>query len=240
MNLVETSVSIIKVPAILNPATISDLERQWSQIDMEQSRIVLLVGSGEHFCLGMDINWIAGHLDESFLAAAKMFGGFLNKLQSAPCITLAVVDGTVAGGGVGICAACNIAVASTNSSFRLTEGLLGLTPGIILPALLSRLSRQVLAKMVFSSKKYTAPAALEIGLIDACVPAAQLEAAVHAWIRELKNCKRQTVLDLKELLANTGDSPTTLLEKGTALLMTRLSDKEIQDRLANLAYFDNV
>lgn len=156
MNLANRGVAYIELPRALSLASIVSLNQQWLDIKMDETELIILKGSTEDFCMGMDLDWVANEASSSFTEAMEMLISFFKNLQTAPCVTMAVVTGQVTGGGVGICAACDIVLAAEDSSFCLTEGLLGLTPGIILAPLLSRLPKQVLAKMVFIAKKYSA------------------------------------------------------------------------------------
>jgi enoyl-CoA hydratase/carnithine racemase len=237
MNLVN-SVAYIELPKTLSPDSIIELDREWAEIKAENPRLVVLKGRSEDFCLGMDIHWVSKGAGDSFTEAMNLFIAFLQNLQAAPCITMAVVEGRVTGGGVGIVAACDIVIATPNSSFHLTEGLLGLIPGIILTPLLSRLPKQVLAKIVFAAKRCTAEYALSIGLIDDIASNEDLETSVNSWISELKKCKQQAVVDLKILLAKANDPQVDLMAEGAAVLKQRVNDPVIQDRLLNLAFFN--
>lgn len=237
MNSVNTVIEIT-LPKVLNPASIAELNSTWDRIDLNETRLVILKGSSDYFCLGMDICWVSGSGENAFSDAIDVFISFLTGLQAAPCITMAVVEGRATGGGVGICSACDVVVASSASSFQLTEGLLGLIPGIILTPLLYRLSRQQVAKMVFTAKAYSAKEALQMGLVDDVVEKQELEPVTSAWISQLKKCKRQSVADLKEIWSKADLCGENLMHAGAALLRERLKDADIQNRLSNLAFFN--
>lgn len=237
MSLANQSVFTLQIPRTLNPDTIAGLESRWKQIDFDRCRFVALRGARDCFCLGMDLSWLAQNPDASVADAARRFGAFLQNLQAAPCITIALVNGMVTGGGVGICAACDIVVAGTDSTFRLTEGLLGLAPGIILPALLSRMTRQAVSKMVFTAQLCDAREAQQAGLVDNCVPPDQLEAALYSRIARLGQCKSQSVADLKMLFRQ---PPGAQMQAGVDLLLERLQCPGLQNRLINLAYLEQL
>ena len=235
MNLVKYT---IEIPTVLNLETISDLHQQLDKIEIEQPQFILLKSkSSDIFCRGMDLSWVCQSDDESFVIAAQKFASFLDRLQNSPCISISIVDGDVSAGGIGIVSASDLVLATKRSSFKLTEALLGLVPGLILSSLLNRLTPQTIKKMVFSAKAFSPSEALNIGLIDEIISASNIENSIDFWINSLKHCKKQSVIDLKSLLKqNRGDSDS-LTQMGITLLQERLQDTKTRERLKNLAYF---
>jgi enoyl-CoA hydratase/carnithine racemase len=200
MHSADPTIVRIRVPQRLNPETISTFCAQWAQLDFGHCAIVVLHGDADSFCLGMDLQWLSAHNDAPIEAAARAFSDLLQAIRRAPCITLALAEGAVTGGGLGICAACDIVLAGADSRFRLTEGLIGLTPGVILPALRARLSRQAIVKLVITAQNCDAREALNIGLIDEIAAPGALDQTLETWITALRSCKKQSVADLKTLL----------------------------------------
>lgn len=239
MNLVnknlEKAIHIIEIPTALNPNTISDLHQQWETINLEVARFILLKSrSNNLFCRGMDIAWIAKNDDKSFSEAMKLFASFLEKLHNCPYISISIIGGSVEGGGLGIVAASDLVLATEHSSFQLTEGLFGLVPGIILLSLLTRISPQIIKKMVFSAKTYSASEALNIGLVDEVTAVEYLDNCLYSWLKQFNSCQKQSVIDLKSLL---GKNQTLLTNRGMLLLQERLRQTEIKERFKNLAYY---
>ena len=237
MNSVNLRISYIEVPEALNPGSLQGLHHQWKQIDFKTTQVVVLKQTGLEFCIGMDIHWIAKNDHTPITKEANRFIHFLTKLRSAPCITCAVVDGDVKGGGVGMVSACDLVIATASSTFQLTEGLLGLVPGIILPALLNRLSPQTIKRMVFSTKKYSATEAEKLGIVDETATNEITDRAINTVLAGFKVCKDQSVKDLKKLLEKSNGDPNTLANEGVALLNERLKDIAIKDRIQHLACF---
>ena len=240
MNLVKQTRSTytLYLPEKLNPETLDELQQIWSRIDFEAVRFLILRGNAEAFCLGMDLNWVAQEFGDDFQAEVEPFISFLKSLQSASVITIAVIEGAAVGGGVGIAAACDCVLASTQSTFRLTEGMLGLIPGIILSPLLSRLSVQQIKQMVFAAQEYGAADALHLGLVDRICKSEDLGNSLQAITRLLKHCKKQSVQDLKSILSEAPRmEPNRLYESGASLLGKRLAQPATRERLENLIGF---
>ena len=151
--------------------------------DDPEARVVALVGTPGEFCRGMDLGELAygGAAREGLRAFAALVAG----LRQLGRPTLAIVDGDAVGGGVGLAAACDVVVASTRATFALPEALLGLLPGVVLPALLERLTRQSARALALTGASRDAGWALARGLVDEVVEPADLERATRRRAREL-------------------------------------------------------
>ncbi len=228
----------IEIPTVINLETISDLHQQLDKIEIERTRFILLKSKSQGiFCRGMDLSWFCQSDDRSFVITAQKIALFLDRLQNSPYISISIVDGDVSAGGLGIISSSDLVLATERSSFRLTEGLLGLVPGIILSSLLNRLTPQTIKKMVFCAKTFSPLEALNMGLIDEIIPASNLENSIDFWVNSLKHCKRQSVIDLKSLLKQDRGDSNSLTQMGITLLQERLKETKTLERLKNLAYF---
>lgn len=236
MNLYELYPTI-EVPTYLNPDTICQLQEQWNVINQQKSRVILLKGQPGVFCLGLDLDWVAKQTVSRH--QIETFTSFLKGIMSSSSITIAVVNGAVTGGGLGISSACDFVVASEQSTFRLTEGMLGLVPGIILHPLLNRLNRQTIKRMVFSAQEYRIEGAIELGLVDEMVLEEELDAQVARLIKQMCTSKKQSVQDLKMLLGKALDPGIDLIKEGTELLQHRLANQGMKRRLNCIANLMN-
>jgi len=138
---------------------------------------------------------------------------------------------------MGIVCACDHVIAEENSTFALPEGLLGLIPGMIMPALLNRLSPQRIKKMVLTGTNYTSKIAHDWGIVDDVVTKATLQDATTKAISSMKNCKKDPVGDVKQLLYNSQINKDELAQLGMNILAVKLNEPEISVRLINLAEF---
>lgn len=227
----------LEVPRYLNPESIHRLQTQWNVIAQNKYRVVVLKGKTDAFCLGMDLDWVASETINQ--EDINTFIDFLNKLMTSPMITVAAVNGAVTGGGLGITAACDFTMATFSSSFRLTEGMFGLVPGVIMSALLNRISRPSLKKMVFSAKKYTVHEAFRLGLVDEITTEKELKYALDYFINSMMVGKKQSVQDLKMLLKKALNPNTDLMTEGAILLQKRLGEPLVKNRLSLLASLKN-
>lgn len=231
--LLSKSYPIITVPALLSPASILQLQQDWDQSIDSPGKVILLKGQSGTFCEGMDPNWVSNASDA--LPEIEAFSAFLNQLMTSNKLIIAMIDGKVTGGGMGLVAACDFAFATSKSSFQLTEGLIGLVPGVILTALLNRLTPRAVKQMVFSAAPYGAAQARALGLIDQLVTRLKAEAVIAPFIKNMTRSKKQSIGDLKKLLIKAKTSPADLNQEGIALLHQRLTEPAIRNRFAALA-----
>jgi len=227
----------INIPSFLNPESIRGLSNQLSEAENEGTRFLILKGSETIFCNGLDLKWIAANTQGNYMKEMKEYGEFLKELQTGSFISIAVVKGVASGGGMGIVCACDHVIADELSMFSLPEGLLGLIPGMIMPALLNRLSPQCIKKMVLTGKKYTTEIALQWGIADEIVKTADLQDATTKAIVSMKSCKKNPVGDLKQLLYTSNINKDELAQLGMNILAAKLNEPEINERLINLAEF---
>jgi len=227
----------INIPSFLNPQSIGELTKQLSEAENDGTRFIILKGSETIFCNGLDLKWVANNAGGNYMNEMQEYGAFLKKLQTGSFISIAVVTGAASGGGMGIVCACDHVIADEASTFALPEGLLGLIPGMIMPALLNRLSPQRIKKMVLTGTNYTSKIAHDWGIADDVVGKTGLEAATTKAISSMKNCKKDPVGDVKQLLYTANINKDELAQLGMNILAAKLNEPEISERLINLAEF---
>lgn len=144
-------------------------------------RVVVLEGAGASFSAGADLNWMRGMAAASqadnrtdALALARL----MRTLDELPKPTIARVHGAAFGGGVGLVACCDIAIGVPEARFGLTESRLGLLPAVISPYVLAAIGARQARRWFATAELFDAAKALDMGLLHAVVPAAELDAAV--------------------------------------------------------------
>jgi len=223
----------IKIPNVLNPDSIKQILDQLEKCEQANVRFVVLIGEEKVFCNGLDIAWVANGEELKVGQAMNLYATFLKKLQVGKFISVALVNGRVAGGGMGLVCACDYVIAEESSTFSLPEGLLGLIPGMILPALLNRLSPQCIKKMVFTGKKYSAITAIEFGIVDEI--SNDHAKALDIAINTMRSCKTTAVGDVKEILYTFHSNNDELAMQGMTNLKAKLQDPEIKQRLKDIS-----
>ena len=165
-------------------ALIAELTAAFRSVGVDtKSRVVVLAADGKSFSAGADLNWMresAGYAEAENRADAEKLAAMLRALDTMPKPTIAAVQGPVYGGGVGLIAACDIAVGSDASVFSLSEVKLGLIPAVIGPYVVRAMGMRRARRYALTGERFDAKAALESGLLHETVPAAELEARVTA------------------------------------------------------------
>lgn len=166
-------------------------------------RAVVLTGAGESFCAGGDLRWMQavrtldrrGRIAESGKIAALL--GVLDNL-SKPLIGR--INGQAYGGGLGLIAVCDVAVAARGARFGLTELRLGLIPANIGPYVVKRLGEARAREVFLNSKLFDADEALRLGLVSQVVEPGELDAAVEREVSYVLKCAPGAVASAKALL----------------------------------------
>ena len=147
-------------------------------------RAVVLLGAGRSFCAGADLNWMkrmAGFGEKENLADAMALATLLKTLHCLAKPTIARVHGAAYGGGVGLVACCDIAVATQAATFSLSEAKLGLIPATIGPYVVEAIGARAARRYFLTAERFDAAEAYRIGLVHDIV----LPEALDARIKEL-------------------------------------------------------
>ncbi|MEZ5959552.1 MAG: enoyl-CoA hydratase-related protein [Hyphomonadaceae bacterium] len=132
-------------------------------------RAVFIRGAGEVFCAGADIDWMkrgGERTEKDNEADALDLAHMLKKLHDLPQLTVALVQGAAMGGGAGIVAACDVAVAVKNANFRFSEVRLGLTPATISPYVVEAIGPRMARALFASAEGFDGAYAEKIGLVQ--------------------------------------------------------------------------
>ncbi|MCB4360116.1 enoyl-CoA hydratase/isomerase family protein [Quatrionicoccus australiensis] len=145
-------------------------------------RVVVLAGRGKSFSAGADLNWMKraanNGLDDN-LNDARALARMLRTLAEMKKPTIARVQGAALGGGMGLAAACDVAVAATKAVFATSEVKFGIIPSAISPYVLRAIGARQATRYFQSAERISAERAREIGLVHECVDAEQLDAKVQ-------------------------------------------------------------
>ncbi|MCB1680194.1 MAG: enoyl-CoA hydratase/isomerase family protein [Halioglobus sp.] len=167
-------------------------------------RAVVLASAGRNFSAGADLGWMqrmARYDHAHNLADARALAGMLQALYELPQPTLARVQGAAFGGAVGLVSCCDMAVASVDASFALSEVRLGLVPATISPYVIRAIGERAARRYFTTAERFGAQQALRLGLVSEVVETAQLDAAVKQLVDALLDNGPVAVRAAKQLVA---------------------------------------
>ncbi|MBE0625997.1 MAG: enoyl-CoA hydratase/isomerase family protein [Burkholderiales bacterium] len=187
-----------------NEAMIEELAGAFLAADANAAvRAVVLAGAGPAFCAGADLNWMkkmSGYGPEENRADAMNLAVTLNTIYMMNKPTVARVHGAAFAGGMGLVAACDIAIAAEEAEFCLTEVKIGLTPANISPYVVAAMGERQARRYFLTAERFNAAEALRIGLVHRVTPASQLDAGVDALIAHLLAASPAAIAASKELI----------------------------------------
>ncbi len=172
-----------------NEILIKELDAACAVLEADAKvRVVVLGGQGKNFCAGADLHWMrraAAATEEKNLLDAQRFAAMLRRIATLSKPTVARVQGTAMGGGVGLAAACDICIAEESASFCMTEVRLGLTPAVISPYVIRAMGARQALRYMQSAERIDAPRAQQLGLVHELAADGSLDERVEGICREL-------------------------------------------------------
>jgi methylglutaconyl-CoA hydratase len=180
--------------------------------DMEadpEVRVVVLSSTGRSFCAGADLAWMqraAEYSEDENYQDAVALAGMLRILNELNKPTIARVQGPAYGGGVGLVAACDIAVATFDAHFSLSEVRLGLIPAVISPYVIAAMGSRRARRYMLTGERFSASEAYRIGLLHEIVPGEEeLDDAVGELVEALLDGGPHAQGECKELIRLVAD-----------------------------------
>jgi enoyl-CoA hydratase/carnithine racemase len=173
----------------LNRESLTELSNALNKAIMhDEIRVIVLRSNGRNFSLGMDLDFLQSvHGDKSTAEeVVSLYTDLLLKIFESPKPVVALIYGDVKAGGTGLVAACDIVIASDDTTFELSEILLGLIPANVLPFLFSlRIPPQKARYLIMTAKRLSAEEARALNMVDEVYSMDELEKGVKSVIKSL-------------------------------------------------------
>lgn len=167
-----------------NAQMVAELREQFVALAHDsRARVVVLAGAGPSFCAGADMNWMRASLDWSHaenVADAEALSAMFEAAWALPKPLIGRVQGSAIGGGAGLVACCDVAVAAETARFGFSEVKLGLVPAVIAQFVVPKIGVSHARALFVSGERFTPERAFEIGLIHAITSADDLDATVSS------------------------------------------------------------
>lgn len=187
-----------------NETMIAELTQAFAALDADPAvRVVVLGAHGNSFCAGADLNWMkrmSGYGFEQNFNDAQALAEMLHTLNTLSKPTIARVHGATFAGGMGLVAACDIAIAAQDVEFCLSEARLGLSPATVSPYVIAAMGERQARRYFLTAERFSAAEAFRIGFIHDIAPAAELDAKIDDLLRHLLATGPLAVAACKELV----------------------------------------
>lgn len=196
---------------------IAELTAAFAKLGADDAvRAVVLRGVGKSFSAGADLDWMrrmAAYDEAANLADARALAALMRTIDTLPKPTVALVHGAAYGGGVGLVACCDIAVATEAAAFSLSEVRLGLIPAVISPYVVRAIGARAARRYFLTAERFDAVEARRIGLVHELAASDGLEEAARQILAALRGNGPAAVRAAKDLVgAVAGKAPAEVEE----------------------------
>ncbi len=220
-----------------NAALIAELHEAFDSLGADDGvRAIVLQGEGKTFCGGADINWMRASLDltlEENVEDASAMSRMFRAIDRVPKPTIARIHGAALGGGAGLVAVCDIALASRETVFGFTETKLGILPAVISPFVLAKIGYSHARALALTGERFDAARAHAIGLVhDIAADETALDRAVASALAQLASASPTAIAATKALFARVAEtSYDATLEVTARAIAAQRTSPEGQDGL---------
>lgn len=192
----------------------------------EDVRVIVLAAEGKSFCAGADVHWMKRMVDFTFeqnAEDANLLARVLRAIRECPKPVIARIHGAALGGGVGLTAACDLAVAVELAVFCLSEVKLGIVPAVISPFVMEKIGAGQMRRYGLTAERFSAAEARRIGLVHEVFPTVE---AMDAWIAEtiqtLLANGPHAIAAAKKILSEVAGTPWDQVQARTVETISRL------------------
>lgn len=209
-----------------NDEMIAELHKTFNSASGDTDlRAIVINAQGKAFCAGADLTWMKKVIEYDFehnYADSMALADMLWTLQQLDLPSIALVHGPAVGGGVGLVAACDFAIASENAWFKLSEVKLGIAPAVISPFLYGKIGSRHCRDLFLTGRKFTATTAKEIGLINYVSTVETLSGVLEELLADLLTSAPGAIAACKKLLTNIPNLDIGQTKEFTAKMIAKL------------------
>lgn len=211
---------------------LAQLQCQYDQAINDPSvRVILLKASGKHFSAGADLAWMqrmTHFSEEENLKDALLLARLMHTINQSTKPTLAMIQGCAYGGGAGLAAACDIAIAENTARFCFSEVKLGLIPAVISPYVVKAIGERAATALFMSAETFDAPRAMALNLIHHCLPKNDLLEFTLNYAQQIASHAPEAVQEVKKLAQYVGNNPLNealIIHTANLIAKKRVSDE---------------
>ena len=215
-----------------NEISIAEVTQAFAELGSDDSvRVIVLAARGPAFCAGADLNWmkkIASYTHDENHADAAQLAAMLHTIYVCPKPVVAKIQGDCYAGGMGLVAACDIAVAAEQANFCLSEVKLGLIPATISPYVIKAMGENAARRYFLTAERFSAHEARRIGFVQEVAAADALDMAVETIVNALASASPNAVKEAKRLVREVAGRPLSealIADTAERIALIRASDE---------------
>lgn len=205
------------------------------------ARFIVIRSKGKHFSVGADLNWMSKAVNlphDENLAECIELANMFDSIRKTRKITIAIVEGSCYGGGIGLAASCDFIIASEASIFSFGESRLGLVPAVIAPYIINRIGKHRALRLMLTGKEFHSEEAFQYELIDFIAGTsadknAELNNLLHQ-LREGNVSSQQKIKDMMLHLFFENNAPALRVKLAGILAESRISEEGMEGIFAFL------
>jgi len=203
-NVVTVALNRPEVHNAMNELLIEDLTECFAKLNNKKNvRAIILTGNGKSFCGGADLNWMKSMIEyskEENIKDSKKLLNLFETIYSCQKPVIGRVNGNAFGGGLGLIAVCDIAIAVPGLLFAFSETKLGIIPSVVSTYVIRRIGPANARRLFVTGERFSSEHAKEIGLIDHIAPTPELDACIQRVIEEMKTSAPLAIREAKNLV----------------------------------------
>jgi methylglutaconyl-CoA hydratase len=203
-DVVTVSLNRPEVHNAMNEKLMKELTDFFTEISEDDNiRIVILTGNGKSFCAGADLNWMksmANYDKQENIKDSRLLSKLFESIYNCPKPTIAKINGHAFGGGLGLFAVCDIAIAIPDCKFAFSEVKLGIIPSVISTYIVRRLSLADMRRLFLTGERFSSDYAHSIGLIDFVFNEEDIEKRIEKYIGIFRSSGPTAIKEIKKLV----------------------------------------
>ena len=187
----------------MNEELMKELTDCFKKLDKDKgARIIVLTGKGKSFCAGADLNWMksmVAYSREENIKDSNLLLDLYESIYSCSKPVIAKVNGHAFGGGIGLFAACDIAIAATECKFAFSEVKLGIIPAVISTYISRRMKTSDMRRLFVTGERFDSNYAKEVGLVD-YVASEKIDDLVEKYVKIIRSSGPKAIIEVKKLV----------------------------------------
>ena len=187
----------------MNEELMKELTDCFKKFDKDKDiRIIILTGNGKSFCAGADLNWMKSMVNyskEENIKDSNLLLDLYESIYSCSKPVIAKVNGHAFGGGIGLFAACDIAIAATECKFAFSEVKLGIIPAVISTYISRRMKTSDMRRLFVTGERFDSNYAKEVGLVD-YVASEKIDDLVEKYVKIIRSSGPKAIIEVKKLV----------------------------------------